>query len=295
MPNVLVVDDSPLDRFLAGSLLEAQTDLSAVYAEDGRQALEAMRSELPELVLTDLQMPEMNGLQLVEAARRSYAFVPLILMTAHGSEDIAVQALRTGAASYVPKKNLAHDLVETVERVRTLARAGRNQQLVWERLVTSESHFTLSNDPAYLPPLVSHLQDQMSVIGLCDKSGLIRVGNALHEILVNAIEHGNLELSSALRETGDRSAYLRLREERRRQAPYRDRRVHITARFSHDEAVYIIRDEGPGFDPAMLPDPTAPANLEQTTGRGILLIRTFMDEVRFNATGNEITVVKRRK
>jgi len=295
MPNVLVVDDSPLDRFLAGSLLEAHTDLTAVYAEDGQQALEAMRNELPEVVLTDLQMPAMNGLQLVEAARRSYAFVPVILMTAHGSEDIAVQALRRGAASYVPKKNLAHDLVETVERVRSLARAGRNQQLVWERLVQTESHFTLPNDPVYLPPLISHLQDQMSLVGLCDKSGLVRVGKALHEILVNAIEHGNLELSSDLRESGDRSAYLQLAEERRRQEPYRDRQVHVTARFTHDQVVYIIRDEGPGFDPATLPDPTAPANLERTTGRGILLIRTFMDEVHFNATGNEITAVKRRK
>jgi hypothetical protein len=125
--------------------------------------------------------------------------------------------------------------------------------------------------------------------------GLIRVGNALHVGLVNAIEHGNLELSSVLRETSDRTAYLKLTEERRGQEPYRDRRVFVTARFSHAEAVYSIRDEGPGFDPSTLPDPLEPANLEKTTGRGLLLIRTFMDEVSFNATGNEITIVKRRK
>jgi anti-sigma regulatory factor (Ser/Thr protein kinase) len=56
-----------------------------------------------------------------------------------------------------------------------------------------------------------------------------------------------------------------------------------------------VRDEGRGFDPATLPDPLDPAQLETTTGRGLLLIRTFMDEVSFNATGNEITIVKRRK
>jgi CheY-like chemotaxis protein len=293
MPNVLVVDDSPLDRFLAGSLLEAHTDLSAVYADDGKQALEVMRQELPELVLTDLQMPEMNGLEMVEAVHRSYAFVPIILMTAHGSEDIAVQALRQGAASYVPKKNLAHDLVETVERVRGLARAGRNQQIVCECLEEMECRFLLSNDVAYLAPLIGHLQDQMKLLKICDSGALIRVGNALHEVLVNAIEHGNLELSSDLREGSDRTAYLQMIEERRRQAPYRDRRVHVTARLSHTQAVYVVRDEGPGFDPARLPDPTDPANLEKTTGRGLLLIRTFMDDVRFNPAGNEITIVKR--
>ncbi len=293
--KVLVVDDSPVDRFVAGSLLEALPHLTVAYAEDGRAALEAIGEDLPDLVLTDMQMPEMNGLELVQAVRRNYPSVPVILMTAHGSEDIAVRALRTGAASYVPKKNLGHDLVETVERVLAISRAGRNHERVWECLEEMASRFTLPNDPTCLPPLIGHLQDQMAHLKLCDKSGLIRVGTALHEVLVNAIEHGNFELGSDLREAGDRSAYIKLCDERRRLPPYGDRRVFVTARISRAEASYAIRDEGPGFDPSTLPDPTDPANLEKTTGRGLLLIRTFMDEVTFNATGNEITLVKRRK
>ena len=57
--------------------------------------------------------------------------------------------------------------------------------------------------------------------------------------------------------------------------------------------MYVIRDEGPGFDPSTLPDPRDPSNLERTAGRGLLLIRTFMDEVTFNKAGNQITMVKR--
>ena len=56
----------------------------------------------------------------------------------------------------------------------------------------------------------------------------------------------------------------------------------------------VVRDEGPGFDPATLPDPTDPAQLERTTGRGLLLIRAYMDEVAFNGAGNQITLTKRR-
>ena len=55
----------------------------------------------------------------------------------------------------------------------------------------------------------------------------------------------------------------------------------------------MIRDEGPGFDPTKLPDPTDPANMEKASGRGLLLIRTFMEEVRHNDQGNEITMVWR--
>jgi anti-sigma regulatory factor (Ser/Thr protein kinase) len=60
------------------------------------------------------------------------------------------------------------------------------------------------------------------------------------------------------------------------------------------EAVYIVRDEGPGFDFTLIPHERDPAAIERDDNRGLLLIRTFMDEVRYNARGNEITMIKRR-
>jgi anti-sigma regulatory factor (Ser/Thr protein kinase) len=56
---------------------------------------------------------------------------------------------------------------------------------------------------------------------------------------------------------------------------------------------FVIRDEGPGFDPASLPDPTDPENIEKACGRGLLLMRTFMDKVDYNRTGNQVTLTKR--
>ena len=66
------------------------------------------------------------------------------------------------------------------------------------------------------------------------------------------------------------------------------------ATLTRDEATFLVRDEGLGFDPSTLPDPTDPANLGKVSGRGLLLIQTFMDHVEHNATGNQITMVKRR-
>ena len=121
----------------------------------------------------------------------------------------------------------------------------------------------------------------------------MRIGVALREAVVNAIYHGNLELTSQLRED-DESAFDRLAEQRLAEGVFAGRRVHVTARETRNDVTYVIRDEGRGFDPTTLPDPTDPANLERSTGRGLLLIRTFMDEVHHNAVGNEITLVKRR-
>jgi CheY-like chemotaxis protein/anti-sigma regulatory factor (Ser/Thr protein kinase) len=292
MSSILVVEDSRTQAQEIQLLLEEE-GFTVQLASQGREALAVLRQGLPDVVLTDLDMPEMNGLQLVEAVRRDYPAVPVILMTALGSEEIAVEALQKGAASYVPKRNLAQDIVETLDRVISVAQAGRNQQRVWEGLTQSDLHFVLDNDPSLAPPLIGFLEEHAARLLACDRNELMRLGVALHEALLNAIQHGNLELSSDLRQEGDEKAFRDLAGVRRQQSPYRDRRVRVHAQTSKSEALYIIEDEGPGFNVASLPDPSDPANVGRIGGRGLTLIRTFMDEVRHNEQGNRITLRKR--
>jgi CheY-like chemotaxis protein/anti-sigma regulatory factor (Ser/Thr protein kinase) len=291
MAKILVVDDSPLDRHLVGSLLARGRDLTVLYANNGREGLAAVQRDRPDLVLTDLQMPETDGLELVAQIRSCSPLTPVILMTGQGSEEIAVLALKRGAASYVPKRQLAAELVKTVERVLLLAQARRQQQRLQERVTQTETHFALENDPALIPPLVSQLSDNLTRMRLCDEVGLVRVTVAVSEALENAMHHGNLEADADLREQ-DEEAYDRLLEERRRQWPYRGRKVYVVARETCSQATYIVRDEGRGFDVAAYMNNGDPARLD--AGRGLLLIRTFMDEVYFNEAGNQITMIKRR-
>jgi len=293
MATVLVVDDSAVDRLRAEKLLAKEVGVTVRSAGNGREALQQLARDPPEIVITDMQMPEMDGLELVEEIRRKYPAIPVILMTAHGSEELAVQALQRGAASYVPKRNLARDLPSTIEDVLGVSKANRGQQRLLECLLDTQSHFVLENDASLIPSLIGHLENNLTRMKLCDENGLIRVAVALREALINAIHHGNLEISSTLREK-DEKLFCSLVEERRQIEPYQDRRVHVYAKESHLEAYYVIRDEGPGFDPTTLPDPTDPSNLEKVSGRGLLLIRTFMDEVHHNKSGNEITMIKRR-
>jgi len=303
MTKILVVDDSPVDQRLAGKFLQAvsvsvesdkEAAVEVVYAGNGLEALAAIGRERPDLVLTDLQMPEMNGLELVDEIRAKYPGLPVILMTAHGSEDIALQALQRGAASYVPKRKLSTDLRETVENVLTVTGFTRAQQrLLDDCWMQSESHFLLPSDLSYIPPLIKNLQDNLTRMKVCDENDLIRVAVALREALSNAIIHGNLGVSSELRETDEKTYYAQI-EERRHQEPYGRRQVYVIAEESRRQAVYIVRDEGAGFDPHGLPDPTAEENLDRVSGRGLLLIRMFMDDVSFNDKGNEIKMIKRR-
>src|SRR5262249_25821913 len=181
-----------------------------------------------------------------------------------------------------------------VRQTIAIAAPDPDQEGIVESLEETRFRFALANDVSLVPPLVRRLEEVVREMGVCDQADLIRLAVALRESIVNAIDHGNLELDSELRQDDER-IYHRLGQERLGQSPYRERRVRIAVGVTRTEATFTVRDEGPGFDPSTLPDPTDPANLCRIGGRGLLLVRTLMDEVRFNATGNEITLVKRRQ
>lgn len=291
MTTVLVVDDSAMDRRLIGGLLK-RAGFEVILAENGRHALELLAKKLPDIVATDLHMPELDGLDLVAAIRQQHPSVPVLLMTAHGSEEIAVKALQKGAASYVPKRSLSRELVATIQNILEVTQAEHPEKQVFDWMVHTESLFVLDNDVSVIPPLISHLEASLTRMKMVDETALIQVGVALREAIVNAMYHGNLEVSSSLREEPT-NAFFELIQQRRRTPPYQLRRVHVTARETRTEVTYVVTDEGPGFDPSVLPDPTDLQQLESVSGRGLLLIRTFMDEVVHNPRGNEITMIKR--
>ena len=114
------------------------------------------------------------------------------------------------------------------------------------------SQFVLENDPLLVPPLVALFRQDLIEVGLCDLTGATRTGIALEEALLNAVYHGNLEVSSDLRENGD-EAFHKLAVQRRTEAPYRDRRVCVAARVSPRRATFVVADQGPGFDISKLP------------------------------------------
>jgi CheY-like chemotaxis protein/anti-sigma regulatory factor (Ser/Thr protein kinase) len=293
LPIILVADDSLLEQRYVGRILAQHGGWRVDFARNGEEALEAITKSPPSLVLTDMNMPKMDGLTLVEKVREQFPLVPIVLMTGSGSERVAVAALKAGAADYVPKQALAHDLTPVLERVLSVGQAEHRRFRVLQGMTRRSSQFVLENDPALVPPLVSQFREDLLEMGLCDLTGATRAGIALEEALLNAVYHGNLEVSSDLRANGD-EAFHQLARERRGTQPYASRRVRVTARLTNTSATFVIMDEGPGFDVSKIPDPTDPQFLERPSGRGVLLMRTFMDEVRYNATGNRVTLVKRR-
>jgi CheY-like chemotaxis protein len=291
MAMVLVVDDSEMDRRLAGRLLQEDQNLEIMFAEDGAKALSLIGQAEPDVVVTDLQMPYMTGLELVTNVRFRHPRVPVVLMTAHGSEAIAAQALEIGAASYVPKNQLAEKLLETVRDILALSRADRTYERLVECSTRSQFEFQLENDPALVKPLVDLVQQMAMSMEVCEPGAELQLGVALEQALLNAIYHGNLELTAEqLRQP--QSIRQSLIDDRRTTTPYSTRRTYVKVNITRQEATFTVRDEGPGFAaPARCPAEV----MDHQGNRGLVLIRSFMDDAEFNDKGNELVMVRRRR
>jgi CheY-like chemotaxis protein len=302
MPTVLLVDDSATDRRMIGGLLERH-GLAVRYAESGAGALKQLRSASPDAVLTDMQMPGMDGLALVKAIRSDFPEVPVILMTGHGNETIAAQALQHGAASYVPKSQLHKLLVDSVLHVLELARGDTNFRRLIDHTRVTDFQFELENDVELVEPLVTLVRQMAAGMNLCDAAGCLQIEVALEQAILNAMYHGNLELTSeqlrAERErqlaAGDGAEHETQEEsiiaQRRKSEPWKDRKVFVRALVTREEARIAIRDEGQGFDVQNKLDVSL--SDDESAGRGLVLMWALMDKVIYNKAGNEVTLIKR--
>ena len=242
-------------------------------------------------------MPEMNGLELVEKISLDFDHVPAILITARGSEELASKALQVGAASYVPKNHLRTLLNDTITDVLGVIRTDASFSKLISTLQKNVFEFDMPNDASLISPLVGLLMQVVSGMELVSSADLTRIGVAIEHALVNAMYRGNLELGASVTPAHRALVYddatTDLIERRKQTDPYQRRRVHVEATASKQEIRVLVRDQGKGFDTTQVPGPGDPKVLDTESGRGLVLMVSFTDELIFNDKGTEVTLVKK--
>ena len=263
--NVLVVDDDQLICDLLHDVLE-MNHVSTTTARDGEEALRILHGTPDiDMVLTDVNMPGMTGLTLLERIKGISPDLPVVVISGYGTEQIAVKSLLEGAYNFCRKPFDINELTTIVRKGLDLRKnIVREQEII--PYLTVNLHFEIPSNISFVRSIVNHIQREVNKLGFPENLFVMRIKLALDEALVNAIKHGNRNDCSKV--------------------------VSIDTAISSQTITIKITDQGDGFDVSQVPDPRDPQNLLIEGGRGLLLMGLYMDQLSFSNNGTEVTMTK---
>ena len=114
--SILIVDDEQIIRNVLKRKLEQTTSFQVFTADDGIPALEIFKSESIDLVISDLLMAEMNGIELLRQLKQIKESIPVIIITGYGTLDDAIEAIHLGAQDFIKKPFDINQVIETIEK-----------------------------------------------------------------------------------------------------------------------------------------------------------------------------------
>jgi two-component system, OmpR family, response regulator len=270
--TALIVEDHPEQAELVARILSMRS-YQSIVAEDGESGLRIARERLPDVVLLDLMLPDINGFDVCRRLRtdRATMMIPVVMLTALNDVQHRVHGFRVGANAYVTKPYGVDDLFDAI------ATACAWRTSIESRALQGEFHVEINSEINFLQDLndFSMLVCQSTPLG---NDQVVQLRQAVMEMAHNAIEWGNLHQS--------------------------DRLVKITYRVHDDHLEIVVRDQGPGFDRSTLPhaaiagDPFTHLDVREKLGLraggfGLLICQGMVDEMRYNDLGNEVTLIKR--
>lgn len=286
--KVLIVEDQLAIRTMLMNFF-SKRGYGVFQAENGFQAQKLYQTLSPQVIISDIKMPGMSGIELLQTIRSQDPEVIFILITGFGTEEMILEALRKGASNFFRKPLQIQDLFDWIENRRQ--ETGLELPDEQEALCLEETQKTFRIKARHfkLQPLLRQLCANLPTSFGREDQRKIRLG--LEEALTNAFEHG------ALRLTGDEKAQAleagKLDElMRQRLDTYGDDVLEIQWNLKPTSLEIYIRDPGPGFDwPSHLGEDS---DGYLANGRGLLLMRAFFDRLIYSESGNAVTLIRQR-
>ncbi len=258
---ILIIDDVEEIRISLSKIVE-QLGIIPMTASNGSEALNLLQSEKVDLIITDLMMPEMDGLQLIVQSRKLNPRIPIAVISGYGDIKNATFALTRGAFNFITKPF-------TIKEIENIIRKGlrlRELSLGTERLLKNIRNKTEITIPSYthlLPSVTFYILKECQWRGIDNEDLLNNISVCTDEILTNALTHGNEENP--------------------------DKTISITLQFDTGKFTFTIQDEGNGFDVKEFDRQIKQNACDIPNKRGLFIVEYLSDEISFNDKGNAVT------
>ncbi len=292
MKILIVEDDYPSREYLINLIGLEGFDFKA--AENGKEALEIYKYYDPDVIISDIQMPYMDGLELLSAIREDKSDTIFIITTAFGSEDYAIEALRRGANNYLKKPIRKNSLLSLLEKYKSLVESHKLAEKAQGRIIKKDILLEFDTNISHIPAIISQLISEMNIN--LDDSEITNIELGLDELITNALEHGNLAISFDEKvEASNNNTMQELYAQKMKIQEYAQRKLRVYYKLRPEYCEWLIEDEGKGFDWKLIPDPTQAAQLMELNGRGIFITHFLFDEMEYLGKGNKVRVRKNLK
>jgi len=209
--TILVVDDNAEARDFAANYVLRPHGYRPLVAHDGEEGLRLALDANPDLIILDLEMPKMTGMEVLETLNAEGRSIPVILSTFHGSEELAVRAFRLGVKDYVAKPYQAEEMVEAIERALSEVRLRRERDRLTANLVqrVQEQKILYSIGQAVtslldLQQVLNRLVEAAVFITHAHAGSLLLAENGMETLILRAVqEPGERRARSARRAVKD--------------------------------------------------------------------------------------------
>ena len=190
MPKILIIEDEAAIRRVLVKILSEENDTYQVEeAEDGLEGIEKIKKEDYDLVLCDIKMPKMDGVEVLEAAKKIKPEIPIVMISGHGDLDTAVNTMRMGAFDYISKPPDLNRLLNTVRNA-----LDRKELVVENKLLKKKvsKNFEMIGESK----AISHIKDIIEKVAQTDARVLITGSNGTGKELVAHWLHQKSERSN---------------------------------------------------------------------------------------------------
>ncbi len=291
--KILIVEDDYGSREYLLNLVQLEGyDVRAVV--NGQEGLAEYKAFDPDIIVSDIQMPVMDGLEMLKILRQDKSDTIFIITTAYGSEDYAIDALRLGANNYLKKPIKRKSLIGLINKYKLIVESHKLAKKAEGKLLKKNITLEFKTEIQHIPAIIGQLVSNLGV--KLDDSEITNIELGLDELITNSVEHGNLGITfeEKVKASND-NTMLELYAEKMKVRKLARRKIKVKYKLRPKYCEWIITDEGKGFDWKLIPDPTKGAQLMELNGRGIFITHFLFDEMEYLGKGNKVRVRKNIK